>query len=261
VIDQIKFVQGDIRDAELVDALVSQVDLVVHFAAETHNDTSLSNPLLFYSTNVLGTQQVASACARHDVRLHFVSTDEVFGDLPLESTEAFTRESSLQPSSPYAASKAAGDLLVKAWMRSFGLKVTLSNSCNNYGPNQNVEKLIPKTMMLASNRHRPQLYGSGSNIRSWIHVDDHTDGLWAIIEGGVLGERYLISADCEVSNLELVRFILAQNNLPSDFIEFTDDRPGHDRKYSLDSRSTWKSLGWWPPLGRQRLYEFLSTVT
>lgn len=243
---RLKLIKGDIRDAALVDELVSVSDLVIHFAAESHNDNSLKNPLPFVETNVLGTYNLIQACVKHDVRFHHISTDEVFGDLPLDGVEKFTPETPYNPSSPYSSTKAASDLLVRAWVRSFGLKATISNCSNNYGPNQHEEKFIPRTILLAASGIKPKVYGNGANVRDWIHVDDHNDGVWAVIEKGQIGETYLLGANGERTNLQVVRAILRELDLPEDFIEFVGDRPGHDLRYALDSSKAREELGWEP---------------
>lgn len=243
---KLELIKGDIRDVALVDSLISESDLVIHFAAESHNDNSLKNPLLFVETNVLGTHNIIQACVAHDVRFHHISTDEVFGDLGLDGNKKFTSESPYRPSSPYSSTKAASDLLVRAWVRSFGLKATISNCSNNYGPNQHEEKFIPRTILLAASGIKPKVYGTGENIRDWIHVDDHTEGVWAVIEKGKIGETYLLGANGERTNLQVVRAILRELNMPEDFIEFVSDRPGHDLRYAIDSSKTFEELGWEP---------------
>jgi dTDP-glucose 4,6-dehydratase len=249
VLEQVEFVQGDIRDGSLVDSLVGRVDAVVHFAAESHNDNSLKDARPFIETNVLGTFELIQACVRHGVRFHHVSTDEVFGDLPLEGGERFGRETPYRPSSPYSASKASSDHLVRAWVRSFGLQATISNCSNNYGPWQHEEKLIPRTILLAASGVKPKVYGAGLNVRDWIHVDDHNDGVWAVLDRGVIGETYLLGADGERSNLQVVRAILDSLGLPGDFMEFVGDRPGHDLRYAIDASATVAELGWNPVVG------------
>jgi dTDP-glucose 4,6-dehydratase len=244
-----EFVQGDIRDAALVDSLISRVDAVVHFAAESHNDNSLKDARPFIETNVLGTFELIQAAVRHDVRFHHVSTDEVFGDLPLEGGERFSRSTPYRPSSPYSASKASSDHLVRAWVRSFGLRATISNCSNNYGPYQHEEKLIPRTILLAASGVKPKVYGAGVNVRDWIHVHDHNDGVWAVLERGVIGETYLLGADSERSNLQVVGAVLAALGLPDDFVEFVGDRPGHDLRYAIDASATVAELGWKPAVG------------
>jgi dTDP-glucose 4,6-dehydratase len=244
-----QFHEGSILDPDLLDSLVSKVDLVIHFAAETHNDNSLKSAKPFLETNVMGTFEIIQACVRHGVRLHHVSTDEVFGDLPLGSQEKFTPETAYNPSSPYSSSKAASDLLVRAWVRSFGLQATISNCSNNFGPYQHQEKLIPRMIGLIATGQKPQLYGNGQNVRDWIHVDDHNDGVWAIIDKGRIGQTYLLGASNERSNLQVVRSLLNYFEKPSDWVEFVSDRPGHDLRYAIDASKTIKELGWNPISG------------
>jgi dTDP-glucose 4,6-dehydratase len=244
-----QFHEGSILDPDLLDSLVSKVDLVIHFAAETHNDNSLKSAKPFLETNVMGTFEIIKACVQHGVRLHHVSTDEVFGDLPIGSEEKFTPETAYNPSSPYSSSKAASDLLVRAWVRSFGLHATISNCSNNFGPYQHQEKLIPRMISLIATGHKPQLYGDGQNVRDWIHVDDHNDGVWAIIDKGQIGQTYLLGASNERSNLQVVQSLLNFFEKPSDWVEFVSDRPGHDLRYAIDASKTKKELGWNPISG------------
>ena len=244
-----EFVQGNILDSALVDSLVSRVDQVVHFAAESHNDNSLKSPKPFVDTNILGTYELIQACVNHDVKFHHVSTDEVFGDLPLEGSEKFTPDTPYNPSSPYSSSKASSDLLVRAWVRSFGLKATISNCSNNFGPYQHAEKLIPRMISLIASGKKPELYGNGANVRDWIHVDDHNDGVWAILDRGAIGQTYLLGADNQRSNLQVVRALLKIMGKPEDFIEFIADRPGHDLRYAIDASATEAELGWKPKHG------------
>ena len=244
--EKIEFILGSILDSKIVDQLVSSVDLVINFAAETHNDNSLKNPEPFLQTNVVGTFNLIQACVKHDVRYHHISTDEVFGDLPLDGTDRFSADTPYNPTSPYSATKAASDLLVRAWVRSFGLRATISNCSNNYGPNQHEEKFIPRTILLAASGIRPKIYGNGANVRDWIHVDDHNDGVWNVIEKGRIGETYLLGANGERTNLQVVQAILRELDLPEDFIEFVPDRPGHDLRYAIDSSKAREQLGWEP---------------
>ena len=254
--DSITFNQGDIRDAASVEKAVQGQDLIVHFAAESHNDNSLKNPGLFVETNVVGTANLISAAVKYDVGFHHISTDEVYGDLPLDSNEKFTEETPYNPSSPYSASKAASDMLVRAWVRSFGLRATITNCSNNYGPNQHPEKLIPNTIRHILDGKRPPVYGNGKNVRDWIHVDDHTEGVWAAIERGKLGETYLLGANNERSNLEVVSQILAELGKEPDWIEFVQDRPGHDLRYAIDASRAKKELGW-----QAKYTEFLGNIS
>jgi dTDP-glucose 4,6-dehydratase len=244
-----EFVEGNICDAKVVDSLVSKSDVVVHFAAESHNDNSLKSPRPFIETNVIGTFELIQAAVKHGVRFHHVSTDEVFGDLPLEGTEKFTRDTPYNPSSPYSASKASSDHLVRAWTRSFGLKATISNCSNNFGPYQHEEKLIPRMIGLIASGSKPELYGNGANVRDWIHVDDHNDGVWAVIDKGVIGQTYLLGADNQRSNLAVVNALLGIMGKPDDFISFIGDRPGHDLRYAIDASDTESELGWKPRHG------------
>lgn len=244
-----EFVEGNVLDSALVDSLVAKVDQVVHFAAESHNDNSLKSPKPFIETNILGTYELIQACVKHDVKFHHVSTDEVFGDLPLEGNEKFTPDTPYNPSSPYSSSKASSDLLVRAWARSFGLKATISNCSNNFGPYQHAEKLIPRMISLIASGKKPELYGNGANVRDWIHVDDHNDGVWAILDRGEIGRTYLLGADNQRSNLQVVKALLKIMGKPEDFIEFVTDRPGHDLRYAIDASATEAELGWKPKHG------------
>lgn len=241
-----ELVVGDICDAALVDSLVGRSDAIVHFAAETHNDNSIADPAPFVRTNVEGTYCLLEAARRYGVRFHHVSTDEVFGDLALDDSARFTEDSPYRPSSPYSSTKAASDMLVRAWVRTYGLNATISNCVNNYGPRQHAEKLIPHTIALILRGERPQLYGDGRNVRDWIHVDDHCSAIWAILTRGRAGESYVVGADCERSNLEIVRAILAELGQPADAFDLVADRPGHDRRCAVDASKLRRELGWRP---------------
>lgn len=244
--DRFCFVKGDIRDEVLVEDLMPEFNAVIHFAAESHNDNSLADPDLFLSTNILGTANLLRFATKYGVRFHHISTDEVFGDLPLGSGERFTRNTPYAPSSPYSASKAASDHLVRAWHRSFGLRATISNCSNNYGARQHEEKFIPRTILLIANNQKPKIYGNGLNVRDWIHVDDHTDGVLAVLERGSIGETYLLGANGEHTNLEVVSMILELMGKPADYFDFVSDRDGHDLRYSIDARDTQRELNWKP---------------
>jgi dTDP-glucose 4,6-dehydratase len=244
--ERISFVKGDICDFGHMQELVKGSDLVVNFAAETHNDNSISNPAGFVETNVMGTLNLIRACVLHDARFHHISTDEVFGDLPLGSSDAFVPTTPYNPSSPYSASKAGSDHLVRAFVRTYGLRATLSNCSNNFGPNQHPEKLIPRTIHLAKNGIKPKIYGNGLNIRDWIHVDSHNLGIWKIIEKGKIGETYLLGANNQRTNLQVVQTILEALHLSSDFFEYVEDRPGHDLRYAIDASETKSKLDWTP---------------
>ncbi len=246
VVDRITFVRGDIADAEVVDPLVAASDVVVHFAAESHNDNSLTNPWPFVQTNVVGTYTLLEAVRRHGVRFHHISTDEVYGDLELDDPERFTPETPYNPSSPYSSTKAASDLLVRAWVRSFGVQATISNCSNNYGPFQHVEKFIPRQITNVIDGVRPKLYGSGQNVRDWIHVEDHNSAVWTIVERGRIGETYLIGADGELDNKSVVELLLELAGQPRDAYDLVSDRPGHDLRYAIDSSKLRTELGWAP---------------
>ncbi|RYU12285.1 dTDP-glucose 4,6-dehydratase [Nocardioides iriomotensis] len=246
VADRIRFVKGSIADEELVDSLVKDADVVVHFAAESHNDNSLSNPWPFMEANVIGTYRLLEAVRKHGVRLHHISTDEVYGDLELDDPDRFTELTPVNPSSPYSASKASADLLVRAWIRSFGIEATLSNCSNNYGPLQHVEKFIPRQITGILQGVKPKLYGSGENVRDWIHVDDHNDAVVAIIEQGRVGQTYLIGADGEQNNRAIIRLLLEVMDKPADWFEHVNDRPGHDLRYAIDSSKLRAETDWRP---------------
>ncbi|MBM4486348.1 dTDP-glucose 4,6-dehydratase [Prescottella equi] len=244
--DVIAFVHGDVADAALVDRLVAESDLVVHFAAESHNDNSLNDPSPFVQTNLVGTFTLLEAVRRHGVRYHHISTDEVYGDLELDDPQRFTESTPYNPSSPYSSTKAGSDLLVRAWVRSFGIAATISNCSNNYGPYQHVEKFIPRQITNVINGVRPRLYGSGANVRDWIHVDDHNRAVWTIIERGAIGETYLIGADGEADNRTVVETILELTGRDPAEFDFVTDRPGHDLRYAIDATRLRTELGWSP---------------
>lgn len=244
--ERVELVVGDITDSELVDSLVAQADAVVHYAAESHNDNSLTDPSPFLHTNIIGTYTLLEAARRHTRRFHHISTDEVYGDLELDDPAKFTPETPYNPSSPYSSTKAGSDLLVRAWVRSFGLEATLSNCSNNYGPRQHVEKFIPRQITNIIDGVRPRLYGRGENVRDWIHADDHSSAVLTVLEKGAVGETYLIGADGEKNNLEVVQTILAEMGQDPDAFDHVKDRPGHDLRYAIDSTKLREDLGWEP---------------
>jgi len=244
--DQIRVVQGDITDAELVSGLVAESDAVVHFAAETHVDNALADPAPFLQTNVIGTFTVLEAVRRLGVRLHHVSTDEVYGDLALDDAQRFTESTPYNPSSPYSATKAASDMLVRAWVRSYGVRATISNCSNNYGPYQHVEKFIPRQITNVLTGRRPKLYGSGANVRDWIHVEDHNEAVRRILAGGRVGQTYLIGADGERDNLSVLRTVLELMGRDPDDFDHVVDRVGHDLRYAIDPSGLSNELGWAP---------------
>ncbi|WP_370894443.1 dTDP-glucose 4,6-dehydratase [Janibacter sp. GXQ6167] len=244
--ERVSLVVGDICDADLVDRLVDEHDAVVHYAAESHNDNSLSDPSPFIQTNIVGTFTILEAVRKHGVRLHHVSTDEVYGDLELDDPDRFCETTPYNPSSPYSASKAGSDHLVRAWVRSFGVQATLSNCSNNYGPWQHVEKFIPRQITNVIDGRRPKLYGAGLNVRDWIHADDHSSAVWTILTKGEIGQTYLIGADGEQNNLEVIRMILTLMGQPDDAFDHVTDRAGHDLRYAIDSSRLRRELGWRP---------------
>jgi len=240
------FVQGDICNASLVHGLVRRHDLVVHFAAESHNDNSLRDPSVFISTNLVGTYTLLEAVRRYGVRYHHISTDEVYGELVLDDPDRFTEMTPYNPSSPYSATKAGSDHLVRAWVRSFEVQATISNCSNNYGPYQHVEKFIPRQITNIVDGGRPKLYGAGLNVRDWIHVDDHSSAVLLITTEGKIGETYLIGADGERSNKEVVETLLGLLGEPRDAYDLVTDRAGHDMRYAIDSTKIRMELGWRP---------------
>ncbi len=244
--DRVTLVEGDICDASLVDDVVASADVVVHFAAESHNDNSLLDPSPFLRTNLEGTFTLLEAARRHGTRFHHVSTDEVYGDLELDDPNRFHERTPYNPSSPYSSTKAGSDLLVRAWVRSFGVAATISNCSNNYGPYQHVEKFIPRQVTNLIDGVRPKLYGQGLNVRDWIHVDDHNAAVLLILDRGRIGETYLIGADGERDNVTVIRSILQLMGRPTDDFDHVVDRPGHDLRYAIDSSKLRAELGWQP---------------
>jgi dTDP-glucose 4,6-dehydratase len=247
VADKIDFVHGDICDAELMDKLVAENDIVVHFAAESHNDNSLNDPWPFMQSNFIGTYTILQAVRKHNKRMHHISTDEVFGDLELDDPNRFNEHTPYNPSSPYSASKASSDMLVRAWVRSFGVQATISNCSNNYGPYQHIEKFIPRQITNVLSDIKPKLYGTGEQVRDWIHVDDHNAAVHLILEKGKTGETYIIGADNDhVNNKQVIEMILELMDKPKDWYDHVNDRPGHDMRYAMDSTKLRTELGWQP---------------
>ena len=253
--DRVELVVGDIMDKELVDKLASKADAIVHYAAESHNDNSLNDPSPFIYTNFVGTYTLLEAARKYDLRFHHVSTDEVYGDLPLREDlpghgelpgEKFTEDTKYNPSSPYSSTKAASDLIVRAWIKSFGIKATISNCSNNYGPYQHIEKFIPRQITNILSDIKPKLYGNGKNVRDWIHTNDHSSAVWTILNDGKIGETYLIGANGEKNNKEVLEIILKEMHMPNDFYDHVTDRAGHDLRYAIDSTKLYKELNWKP---------------
>jgi len=248
--DRVRLMVGDVADERIVEGLVGSLrgpdDVVVHFAAESHNDNSLRAPAPFITTNIVGTFVLLESVRRHDVRLHHISTDEVYGDLELDDPGRFNETTPYRPSSPYSASKAGADHLVRAWHRSFGVRATISNCSNNYGPWQHIEKFIPRQITTVLRGGRPKVYGTGANVRDWIHTTDHSSAVLTILDRGVLGATYLIGADGERSNLEVARCILRLCDRDEDEIDYVTDRAGHDLRYAIDASRLRTELGWQP---------------
>jgi dTDP-glucose 4,6-dehydratase len=244
--DRVDFVHGDICDAQLLDKLVPGHDAIVHYAAESHNDNSIANPEPFVKTNVEGTFRLLETARNYGIRYHHVSTDEVYGDLALDDPSRFTEATPYHPSSPYSSTKAASDLLVRAWFRTYGVRMTISNCSNNYGPYQHVEKFIPRQITNILEGTRPKLYGNGRNVRDWIHTEDHSRAVWTILTKGRIGETYLIGADGERDNITVLRDILRVMGKDPDDFDHVKDRPGHDRRYAIDSTKLRTELGWRP---------------
>lgn len=268
--ERIRFVRGRVEDAALVSALVGEMkdadDVVIHLAAESHNDRSIADPAPFVQSNIVGTFTLLEAVRRHGVRLHHVSTDEVYGDLPLnpssaagrsetaagacpdERAEGFREGDPYRPSSPYAATKASADHLVRAWARTYGISATISNCSNNYGPYQHPEKFIPQQITRALRGEPAVVYGSGLNVRDWLHVDDHCEAIWSIIERGRLGQSYGVSAGEQRSNLsvlETLHTILGERGIPF-HVKHIADRAGHDQRLAIDATRLRDELGWKP---------------
>lgn len=245
-----KFVKGDIADRAFVDELFAneKPDVVVNFAAESHVDRSIENPEIFLQTNVIGTSVLMDACRKYgNIRYHQVSTDEVYGDLPLDRPDLFFTETTpLHTSSPYSASKASADLLVQAYHRTYNLPTTISRCSNNYGPYHFPEKLIPLMIANALNNKKLPVYGKGENVRDWLYVEDHCSAIDLIIRKGKIGEVYNIGGHNERTNLEVVKTIIKELGKSEDLIEFVTDRPGHDRRYAIDPTKIHNELGWLP---------------
>ena len=245
-----KFVRANICDREAIYRLFEEehFDYVINFAAESHVDRSISNPTIFLETNIIGTSVLMDACRKYGIkRYHQVSTDEVYGDLPIDRSDLFfTENTPLHTSSPYSASKASADLLVMAYHRTFGLPVTISRCSNNYGPYQFPEKLIPLMIQKGSRNEPLPVYGNGANVRDWLYVGDHNNAIDLIVRQGKDGEVYNIGGHNERSNLEVVKTILKALGKPESLITYVKDRPGHDRRYAMDPTKIETELGWKP---------------
>jgi len=240
-----EFVKGNITDSELVSKLVDECDAIVNFAAESHVDRSISNARPFVDSNILGVFTILEAVRKFDKKLVHISTDEVFGSLELETADENFR---FNPSSPYSASKASAEHLVNSFFNTYGCNCLITRCTNNYGPRQFPEKLIPKTILYAINNKKIPIYGTGKNIRDWIHVFDHCDAIFQVLKNGKIGSSYNISSDEEVSNEIIIKKILHIMKKSEKMIEYVKDRPGHDFRYSLDSSKIKKELSWFPKI-------------
>ena len=238
------FIEENIDNTKIVDKIVSDIDVLVNFAAETHVDRSISNPKQFLETNILGTHSLLEATKKHDRLFVHISTDEIYGDAVNQNS--FTEKSTLNPSNPYSASKAAAEHLINSFVRTYKTKSIITRCTNNFGPFQFPEKLIPKTIIRAEKNLKIPLYGDGNQIRSWIYVLDHVSAIESIIAKGDLGETYNITSWNEISNKTIVEKILDKMGKPNDLIEFVGDRPGHDKRYSIDSSKIQNQIGWKP---------------
>ncbi|MFP7695704.1 dTDP-glucose 4,6-dehydratase [Trueperella sp. LYQ143] len=245
-LDRVTLVEGDISEPDVIDPLVAEADVIVHFAAESHNDNSLRDPWPFIQSNLIGTYRILEAVRKYGGRLHHISTDEVYGDLELGEDRKFQVGDPYIPSSPYSASKAGSDHLVHAWVRSFGVQATISNCSNNYGPYQHIEKFIPRTITNLIDGIKPRVYGTGEQVRDWIHVLDHNTAVWDIVERGRIGQTYLIGANGELTNLQVTQMILEEFGYSPDDFEHVADRPGHDQRYAIDNSLLVSELGWQP---------------
>lgn len=244
-----EFVEGDICNDKLVNKVMGGVDTVVHFAAESHVDRSIDDPDVFIKTNVLGTNVLLRNAVKHKIKhFHHISTDEVFGELELGSTDQFTEDTMYNPKSPYSASKASSDMLVKAYYHTNKLPVTITNCSNNYGPYQNPEKFIPRSITNILNDKPIKIYGDGKYVRDWLHVEDHCKAIEKVIQKGNIGETYLVGGqeNKEISNLEVAKQIIKILGVSEDLIEFVTDRPSHDKRYAVDWSKINNNLGWEP---------------
>lgn len=240
------FINGDIADKEFVERTFKDADAIINFAAESHVDNSIKDSSLFISSNIVGVHNILETVRKTGIRFHQISTDEVYGSLPLNSKEKFNENSKYNPRNPYSATKAAADFLVRAYYNTYKLPVTISNCSNNYGINQHPEKLIPKTILNAYLDENIPVYGNGKQIRDWIFVEDHCSAIESIIQKGVYGETYLVGENGEKRNIEVIRTILKTMKKPDSLIKFVEDRPGHDVRYAIDSRKIQKELKWKP---------------
>lgn len=240
------FIKGDICEEATVEKAVADVDALVHFAAESHVDNSIHGSWPFVNTNIVGTYRLLEAVRKAGKCFHHISTDEVYGDLGLDTQEKFSEKSPYDPRSPYSASKAGSDMLVRAWIHTYDLPATISNCSNNYGPYQHVEKFIPRQITEILSGRKPKLYGNGNNVRDWIHAEDHSSAVLAILEKGKPGETYMIGADGQKANKEVIELILELMGKDAKDYDQVADRPGHDLRYAIDANKIKTELGWAP---------------
>ena len=241
-----KFLKGDIANKGFVEKYFGDAEIIVNFAAESHVDNSIKNSENFVRSNILGVHNILEVVRETNARFHQISTDEVYGSLPLNSNRRFSEDSKYNPRNPYSATKASADFLVRAYYNTYGIPATISNCSNNYGPNQHPEKLIPKTILNAYLNRKIPVYGNGKQVRDWIYVEDHCSAIDKIIKNGDMGETYLVGEDGEKKNIEVIRKILKYMGKPESLIKFSKDRPGHDVRYGIDAAKIKKELGWKP---------------
>lgn len=241
-----RLVRADINDKDVMNDLISSSDIIINFAAESHVDSSIASPEAFLKSNYMGVFSILELVRKYDKRFHQISTDEVYGSLPLNTANLFNENSCYNPHNPYSSTKAAADFLIRAYINTYGTKATISNCSNNFGPNQHPEKLIPKTILNAISDHNIPLYGNGDQVRDWIYVEDHCRALDLILRNGRIGSTYLISSQNEISNKYLVKKVLNYLNKPENLIEHVVDRPGHDKRYALNPEKIQIELGWSP---------------
>jgi dTDP-glucose 4,6-dehydratase len=253
-----KFVKGDICDSKIVDSVMKKVDMVVHFAAESHVDRSITGPQVFIKTNVIGTQILMDSALKNGIkRFHHVSTDEVFGALPLGNGK-FDEKTNYDPRSPYSASKAASDHLVRAYHETFGLPITITNCSNNFGSHQDPEKFLPRMITNLIDDKPLPIYGDGKYVRDWLHVEDHCRAIDMVIQKGKVGETYLVGGlTKDINNLEIANMLLKIFGMDKSYLKFVKDRLGHDRRYAVNWRKINKELGWKP---KHDFYEWLKST-
>ena len=250
-----KLIKGDITDSSFISKIVKGSDVIVNFAAESHVDNSIASPMQFLTSNYMGVFSLLESARKYDIRFHQISTDEVYGSLPLNSPEMFNENSKYNPKNPYSATKAAADFLVNSYINTYGIRATISNCSNNFGPYQHTEKLIPKSISLALKNEKIPLYGNGEQVRDWIYVEDHCSAVESVLERGKIGETYLVSSRNEQRNIDVVKKILLILGKPQDLIYFTADRPGHDVRYSINPEKLEKTTGWKPSFSFDKALE------